>query len=125
MALTHLGMPLAIAQRGTHVAVARGLDRDHLHAPEQCETDVEAIKRVFGPNCHVAGMARPQNPQTTWPFRSEDVRVVGFYAAYRSGPVSVVVQLRTEPKDDGMSVPFCACGRRLTECDGSRKGCAR
>ena len=24
---------------------------------------------------------------------------------------------------DGMSLPFCACGRRLGECDGSRKGC--
>jgi hypothetical protein len=23
----------------------------------------------------------------------------------------------------GLSVPFCACGRRLTECDGSRAGC--
>lgn len=25
----------------------------------------------------------------------------------------------------GLSVPFCACGRRLTECDGSRAGCHR
>jgi hypothetical protein len=23
----------------------------------------------------------------------------------------------------GLSVPFCSCGRRLTECDGSRAGC--
>ena len=25
----------------------------------------------------------------------------------------------------GLSLPFCACGRRLTECDGSRAGCSR
>lgn len=26
-------------------------------------------------------------------------------------------------EDQALSLPFCACGRRLTECDGSRAGC--
>lgn len=25
--------------------------------------------------------------------------------------------------DEATSLPFCACGRRMSECDGSRAGC--
>lgn len=30
-----------------------------------------------------------------------------------------------EDQADGISEPFCACGRRWSQCDGSRLGCRR
>jgi hypothetical protein len=34
-----------------------------------------------------------------------------------------IERMEWEREMDDMALPFCACGRRWSDCDGSRKGC--
>jgi hypothetical protein len=42
----------------------------------------------------------------------------------RHNDCACIRALRTREWADGAEEPFCACGRRLSQCDRSRKGCS-
>ena len=75
-----------------------------------CGADIQWVKTSSGASMPVDAKA---------PRVAHKLRDPKFYSARTKRAVS------SGATDDalGLSVPFCACGRRLTECDGSRAGC--